>query len=159
MLSLYTLYSLCWLFFSSLGVISYHNISRKCRVIQNASLSFSSETYLIGHMSAAMSLLSYLDFFNPNVYETSLPQSIAIGLAGGNLLKHCQYQLHRLKCHLELVLKKLFLRSSLKYRRRTSSPYFCPFHGSYSEHFQLKWFFDNWHEHLWHDTEVLIAER
>lgn len=134
---------------------AYHNISRNCRMVQNTSRSFDSEALLVGHMSAAVSLLSYLDYANLDTFTSPLPSTIAIGLAGGNILKHCQYQLHRLMCKFEIIREKLLKKSQLS----TSAPFYCPFRGSYSEYFQIKWFFDNWHELLWHDTEVLIAER
>ena len=124
-------------------------------MVKNTSRTFNSDALLVGHMSAAVSLLSYLDYANLDTFTAPLPLTIAIGLAGGNIFKHIQYQLHRLMCKLEVIREKLFKKSRIS----TSTPFYCPFHGSYSEHFQVKWFFDNWHELLWHDTEVLIAER
>lgn len=145
----------------------FNNVTsnRNCSILSVTSASFSTKLLFIAHNAVAMSLLSYLlweDQFQQPIPR--LPSIVSLGLAGGSIYRNLQWELHRIQCkikyhtykHIDAALIKLKIKREGKIPSQV--PFNCPSRGSYAETFHIKWFFNNFHEGIWHDTEVMIAE-
>lgn len=119
-----------------------------CPSIRNASPSLSLPALQLAHLASTFSLLAYINWEGDRKLNLTLPRSIAIGAFGGDSMQRLAWALDRMRCRMGEQMKRM-----TRARRRT-----CAVRGASASTFRVKWFFNNFREDMWHDTELLIGE-
>ena len=152
--------------------------SHNCSLLHEQTIS--EKTLQLAWKAGILSSLSYLQYEQDQLVPL-LPHTVSFETTGFKSL--LQQLFHRKLCQTKNAVKRLyhFLVGSLsfpvrilqslvhlirpptdrknRHHHHAISPYVvCPRREKNMEKFEFRWFFGDWKEGMWHDTEVLLAE-